>query len=307
MSKKLLAVGAMAAALCALPAAASAATTHISFFSGGTSSVAWENFTPAAPGSTEPQSIKLQVHATSASDFDDFAGVQLLGVAGAAPATAPSYDFISNQTGGSGGSPRLVMEFSDGGDMELRPLSLTAGSWVHESGASNDWDNHGGSCGFLFETSYPAALACHTGATVTAVFAVNDSGWLYPGSDLTFHLDNIAYGSALIYRQVPTSLAASPAVAQIAPGLGINIGNLKGTLTEAGGAPIAGATIVFSAGGSTLCSATTNATGVATCSGLAQSLGAILHLGYIASFGGDATYAPSSGHGSIVTIGGLSL
>ena len=40
--------------------------------------------------------------------------------------TALSFDFKPNQTGSSGGSPRMVVQFSDGGNGDLRPLSWVA-------------------------------------------------------------------------------------------------------------------------------------------------------------------------------------
>lgn len=106
--------------------------------------------------------------------------------------TALSYDFKPNQTGGSGGSPRLVVQFSDGGDGSLRPLAWVAGTWMHEDGmVSTDWDNRGGTCGFVYETTWAAIKACHAGATITGIFAVNDSGWLYPPAGEEVVLDNV--------------------------------------------------------------------------------------------------------------------
>ncbi|MGQ0620177.1 MAG: Calx-beta domain-containing protein [Panacagrimonas sp.] len=71
-------------------------------------------------------------------------------------------------------------------------------------------------------------------------------------------------------------------------------------------APIAGRTVNFTAGttGSTaLCTAVTNASGVATCQAtVANSLGAILSLGYTARFNGDTTYNPSSGKGDVLGL-----
>ena len=106
--------------------------------------------------------------------------------------TALSYDFKANQTGASGGSPRLVIQFSDGGDASLRPVAWVAGVWMHENGmTSTDWDNRGGTCGFVYETTWAAIKACHVGATITAIFAVNDSGWVYPATGEQVVLDNI--------------------------------------------------------------------------------------------------------------------
>ncbi len=65
--------------------------------------------------------------------------------------TALSFDFMADQTGAGGGSPRLVVVFSDGGNAALRPLAWTANTWTTEDGmTSSDWDNNTGGCGFLY-------------------------------------------------------------------------------------------------------------------------------------------------------------
>ncbi len=56
---------------------------------------------------------------------------------------------------------------------------------------STDWDNNHGGCGFLFEKNWSAIKSCHTGASITAIFAVNDSGWLYPSTGEEVTLDNV--------------------------------------------------------------------------------------------------------------------
>jgi len=128
-----------------------------------------------------------------------YAGADLNGVAGTPPTTPPSYDYYSTVSGPSGGSPRLVMIFSDNGDMELRPLTWVAGVWAHESGSTTDWDVNGGTCGFLYAATYNAGLLCHTGKTVTDVFVVTDSAWqLTNPNGYTHYIDDISYGSTFI-------------------------------------------------------------------------------------------------------------
>lgn len=106
--------------------------------------------------------------------------------------TALSFDFNPNQTGPSGGSPRMVVQFSDGGDGELRPLAWAANTWTHLDGMTgNNWDNNGGSCGFVYATTWTTVMACHAGETITSIFVVNDSGWEYPSTGEQVILDNI--------------------------------------------------------------------------------------------------------------------
>jgi len=81
---------------------------------------------------------------------------------------------MSTVTGASGGSPRLVIVFSDGGNINLRPLAWVANAWTREGSGTttSDWDNSGGTCGFLYEQTYDVVTACHTGTTVAAAFVV---------------------------------------------------------------------------------------------------------------------------------------
>ncbi len=106
--------------------------------------------------------------------------------------TALSFDFNPNQTGASGGSPRMVVEFSDGGNGQLRPLNWTANTWSTVDGmVGNNWDNSGGVCGFQYGTTWSVILACHPNTTITSIFVVNDSGWLYPATGEQVILDNV--------------------------------------------------------------------------------------------------------------------
>jgi hypothetical protein len=94
----------------------------------------------------------------------------------------------------------------------------------------------------------------------------------------------------------PTNLVAHPYV----------VGSLGLTLTPsatltAGGDPVAGEPVTFTAGGRTICTATTNAAGVAKCTvPLAGLLSVLLSGGYDAAFAGDGALEASTGHGGIL-------
>jgi hypothetical protein len=103
--------------------------------------------------------------------------------------------------------------------------------------------------------------------------------------------------------QAPTRLRAEPAQVALPDVLHVRISPVA-TLTHARTeAPVAGRRIVFSAGGSPVCSATTDAAGVARCSGLRPLLGTVLGLGYDARFAGEPRFAAASAHGALVTLG----
>jgi hypothetical protein len=171
----------------------------VSFFHSANAEAGWVHFTPAPPGDPDTWSIKLRLPVCTPS-CGEYAGARLNGVSGAPPTTPPSFDFYSTVSGASGGSPRLHMDFSDGGSLELRPVALVANTWTHEDGNSTDWDNNGGTCGFLYEHPYSVGLACHAGATVTGVIVVTDSAWVAPYylTGYTHYIDNISYGNAFI-------------------------------------------------------------------------------------------------------------
>jgi hypothetical protein len=103
--------------------------------------------------------------------------------------------------------------------------------------------------------------------------------------------------------QAPTRLRAEPAQAAIPDVLHLRISPVA-TLTHARtGAPVSGRRIVFSAGGSPVCSATTDAAGVARCSGLLPLLGTLLGAGYDARFAGEPRFAAASTHGALIGLG----
>ncbi|MFL5884533.1 MAG: hypothetical protein ACJ77M_05645 [Thermoleophilaceae bacterium] len=110
-----------------------------------------------------------------------------------------SYDFNADQTGPSGGSPRLVFLFTDKSGTSqayLRPTDWTQDTWTHmDANTGNNWDSIGGSCAFQFNATFAQVKACHSGEPITAVFAINDSGWLYPAGE-TVVLDNVEVNGA---------------------------------------------------------------------------------------------------------------
>jgi hypothetical protein len=85
----------------------------VSFFHGGSGSAHWGKVD--ATGDADGFSMELDVPNPAS-----YGGIRLLHQAGTtAPATAPSFDFMSTISGLSGGSPRLVITFSDGGNIQL--------------------------------------------------------------------------------------------------------------------------------------------------------------------------------------------
>ncbi len=132
-----------------------------------------------------------------------------------------------------------------------------------------------------------------TGADVFT-YKVTDSGGLIDSGTVNL---TIVQGSAL-----PTSQVASPVVVTKPGGLlgGLSqytYTNLKSTLTATGsGIPVSGVSISFTVDGKVICSATTNASGVATCTGKGPRKDVPT---YTASFAGNAGFLASTATGTL--------
>lgn len=103
-----------------------------------------------------------------------------------------------------------------------------------------------------------------------------------------------------------TTTTPNPALARALPGLWITVGELSSRLTRADtGRPVVGRTVTFRAGKSIVCTARTDATGLARCDRLSllQSLSVALNLGFTATFDGDGRYVASQGSGPLVVVG----
>lgn len=98
----------------------------------------------------------------------------------------------------------------------------------------------------------------------------------------------------------PTKLHADAVLLRINPLLGINVGVLRAVLTTADG-PLPGQTVVFTKGATTVCTATTDGTGLASCTpSLLQWVTLALGGGFEATFPGTANFAGSSDHGALI-------
>lgn len=155
----------------------------LSFFSGGGGAHAgWVHTNDQPPGDTDQQAIQIY----DTTDPNGYAGVLVHHVYGIPTAAFPNskFDFKSNLTSPSSlGYLRLVILFSDGGRGELRPLTWQQ-NWTTVE--DPNWDNNGGTCGFLFETSWQNIQGCHVGTIVTNAYITTD-----PGINVMFLIDNL--------------------------------------------------------------------------------------------------------------------
>jgi hypothetical protein len=157
----------------------------LSFYSGGSGANAhWQNDPNDSPNDDNTQDIEINTTTLP----NGFAGVLVHHVAGTPTAAYPNSSFevksnVPAPNTPSLGSPRLVVQFSDGGRGELRPL-FNSPQW--EQVSDPNWDNNGGTCGYQFQRSWQDIQACHPGTVVTDVYIATDPyGFTYWIDNLT--------------------------------------------------------------------------------------------------------------------------
>ena len=165
-----------------------------SFFASGNASAHWDN-SQSADANRFSQEYDV-------NDGASYAGTTLHHVENQPPPpNSPTFQYKADRSGGSGGSPRLVMVFGDPttgvtvGDIELTPDNWDT-NW--QPAGDGEWSVHGGTCGFTYHDSYSHAVGCMgDGALVTSAFIVTDSGWLYPTGYKNW-VDEVQYGGKTI-------------------------------------------------------------------------------------------------------------
>jgi hypothetical protein len=166
----------------------------------------------------------------------------------------------------------------------------------------------GGAVAFYANGTVVAGCSARPLSTTASVWtATCTTSTLPQGSDVVkavYSGDALSFSS---FDQITTSVAKattamSAKVAQIAKAKnGTYTATLSARLT-AYGSPVAGKTIVFSGGGSQLCTAVTDSTGTATCVSVLKTnvaYRALQKSGYTATFSGDAQYLASSASASV--------
>jgi hypothetical protein len=145
--------------------------------------------------------------------------------------------------------------------------------------------------------NYPRFIDTVTGADGTATVQTSSE---IPGNEAWLAQTN-SFGcfcvtgryARVIWTKAPTVLVAHPALLSLSPLT--FYGAPSATLSRTSpSAALAGKVVTFSTGTTTLCQATTNASGVARCSGADGLLGAFVSGGYTATFAGDDRYLASS-------------
>jgi hypothetical protein len=198
-------------AVVSLTATAGATPAHppmgnkAAFFTGGSGTAGWVNGNDSLV-SSDIEGKVMQLSSPDGSSYGGFVGHAIDGLA-IESITALSYDYqvtTPSWTGAGGGSPRLVVEFSDGGNVALNPVTaLSTGTWVHMDAMTGFVDNGGGTCGYRYQATWENAAACHTGAKVSDAFLVNDSGWL---AGMTVQVDNLTLNTTKYSKPATSKL-----------------------------------------------------------------------------------------------------
>jgi putative Ig domain-containing protein len=134
-----------------------------------------------------------------------------------------------------------------------------------------------------------------TGPAGTATFTVKVTDSLVPPGTATKVL-------SITIDRGPTMLFVNPVLLQVSGPLRLTVGIVSARLV--GGVPgvgLGGQTVVFKAGGTTVCTGVTAADGNVRCTmTIFNTLLTILNLGVSASYGGSATWLPSSGSAGLI-------
>ena len=174
------------------------------------------------------------------------------------------------------------------------PSTVVAGQALGCTARVTDTDTGAPVDGIVnFVVNDSAIAACFTAnGTCSATFAppTDATGPLVVAAEFAGDVDywpSTGMTSVIVMR--PTAMTARPAIANAVSPTKVNL-KMSATLTDAlDHSPIAGETVRFVVNGTTLCTGVTDASGVATCSGLTQVAQAAA--GYKALFDGDdSTY-----------------
>ncbi len=150
------------------------------------------------------------------------------------------------------------------------------------------------------------ALYCYTGVVAGLDTIKATSGRLSDKAAVkwTRTIRSSALSAAPLVATVSTSLKLKGPL-QLSSIISVAL-NPSATLTDPiSKAPLAGRTVAFRSGNRALCTAKTDAKGIASCQAnlvnvLTNVLSGILHLGYQANFDGDLGYSGSTAHGGVL-------
>lgn len=139
----------------------------------------------------------IAIHATADGGFGGF---NVKGVAGLSTDTFPasSFDFSGPAMQGS---PRLVVQFSDGGDAALRPLQ-PATTLTTVDGTGPNWETRGGTGTCAYGIDWAAVQVCHAGTTINEIYLTTDP------LNTDFIIDNVKVNN-VTYSEAPIAPAGN--------------------------------------------------------------------------------------------------
>jgi hypothetical protein len=210
-------------------------------------------------------------------------------------------------TSGTSAEPVSITPASPTINTTQQPSSATVGTSIADqatvSGGYNPsgtvtfnlYSNSGGTGTPLFtdaDVALSSGVATSTGYTATAT---GTDYWVATYNGNTNN-NSVTSGTSAepVTITAATSLTAAPQLDLRAPRLSVGLGRVSATLTSAG-SPVPGEPITFTVGATTLCTANTNTSGVATCNlSLKNELRVLFANSYKATFTANGSYLGST-------------
>ena len=151
--------------------------------------------------------------------------------------------------------------------------------------------------------SLPAGLSLSGGGVLSGTVTGAPGTYTFTVTATDSGTPSQAASRTLSIAMVPgaTTLTVAPVLLVTSGGvLKVTVGTVSARLTGPGGAGIAGQTITFTAGSTTVCTGVTDSSGNVSCTmTVANTTAVIVDLGVSASYAGSPTWAPSSGSGGL--------
>jgi hypothetical protein len=188
-----------------------------------------------------------------------------------------------------------------------QPGSATVGTSIADQATVSEGDSPSGTVTFnLYSNSggtgtplfTDADVALSSGVATSTGYTATATGTDYWVATYNGNTNNNSVTSGTSAEPVTitaaTSLTAAPQLDLRAPRLSVGLGRVSATLTSAG-SPVPGEPITFTVGATTLCTANTNTSGVATCNlSLKNELRVLFANSYTATFTANGSYLGST-------------
>jgi hypothetical protein len=120
-----------------------------------------------------------------------------------------STDYKSITGGCGGGSPRFVVETTDGGIIDFWWNCTTTGVYLNTGDLTNgNVDTRGGSFGYQYQVPFSAIQSAYGNLQISDIYIVLDGGWAVGGNQ-TFDFDNTNIDGTVYTYELPFATNAN--------------------------------------------------------------------------------------------------